>query len=96
MRVPAASTIAPARMSFPRGRTNVPGASGPGTTTDGPSRRQSSWMAMASAPSGIGAPVKIRAASPAARAEPTSPAAIRWVIRSDTSPARGMSAARTA
>ena len=83
-------------MSFPRGRMNVPGASGPGTVTVAPSLRQSSWMAMASAPSGMGAPVKILAASPAASAEPTSPAAIRWVTRSVASPSSGMSAARTA
>ena len=51
---------------------------------------------MASAPSGMGAPVNIRAASPAASAEPTSPAAIRCVTRNVTSPRSGMSAARTA
>ena len=83
-------------MSFPRGRTKVPGASGPGTTTEAPSSRQSSWMAMASAPPGTGAPVKIRAASPTASGEPTSPAAIRWLTRNVTSPSSGTSAARTA
>ena len=61
-----------------------------------PSRRTSSWMTIASAPSGIGAPVKMRTASPG----PTAPLKARPAADSPiTVKAAGViavSAARTA
>ena len=65
-RCPAARSVSPARKSRPLGRTKRPGAAASRTVTASPSRRASSWMTIASAPSGIGAPVKMRTASPAA------------------------------
>ena len=65
-RCPAERSVSPARKSRPLGRTKRPGAAASRMVTASPSRRASSWMTIASAPSGIGAPVKMRTASPAA------------------------------
>ena len=59
--------------------------------TVSPSRSQTSWITTVSAPAGMGAPVKIRAAVPGSRASPATPAGMRWAIRR-----RGRSAARSA
>ncbi len=64
-RRPAASAAEPAGMSSPAGRTLAPGLNPAGSTTlPSASSRTSSCMNTVSAPSGIGAPVKIRTASP--------------------------------
>jgi hypothetical protein len=55
----------------------------------------SSCITTASAPAGICAPVKMRAAVPAASGVPTVPAGMRWATRS-TVPAAPQSAMRTA
>jgi hypothetical protein len=52
-------------------------------------------MTTASAPAGICAPVKMRAALPAASGCPTTPAGMRWLTRS-TLPGAGTSAQRSA
>jgi hypothetical protein len=60
-RSPEARSRSPARKSRPACRTLSP-TTAEGTSTPSPSRRASSWMTTASAPSGRAAPVKIRIA----------------------------------
>ena len=64
-RRPAGSATAPARMSSPASRRLAPRFNPGGTMTAPSSTRQSSCMNTVSAPPGIGAPVKMRMASPA-------------------------------
>jgi hypothetical protein len=64
-------------------------------STPSPSRLQSSCITTASAPWGIGAPVKMRAAVPGASVWPTLPAGMRWATTSRV-PAAGTSAQRSA
>ena len=63
---PASSSTSPFEKSSPAGRTHLPALTVSLTVTAPSLASQSSWMAMQSAPSGIGAPVKMRAASPLA------------------------------
>ena len=63
-RCPAFSAAEPDGMSSPAGRTLAPGLRPAGSTTLSPSTRTSSCMNTVSAPSGIGAPVKMRIACP--------------------------------
>ena len=66
---PGASTRSPARTSSPAGRTWSPARGGRAEAHAARRRRStSSCITTASAPAGIGAPVKMRAASPGARA----------------------------
>ncbi len=62
---PRSSTRSPRFMSSPRGRTKSPSPTRRGTSSAPASSLTSSWGMTASAPSGSGAPVKIRKASPA-------------------------------
>ncbi len=77
-RLPAARIVPPLRMSLPVRRIHSPGFGIFFTTTASPSVAQNSCITIASAPGGIGAPVKMRAAVPAARAAaPPQPAMMR-------------------
>ena len=64
-RVPAATARSPAFRSSPALRTLAPRRTPGGTLIRSPSTATSSCMTQVSAPSGIMAPVKMRAASPA-------------------------------
>src|SRR6266487_3429214 len=77
-RSPAGSTSPPARISLPVRRIHSPRAGTFFTTTSSPSCAQCSCITMASAPAGIGAPVKMRAAVPRASGSPVEPAGIFW------------------
>jgi hypothetical protein len=83
-------------------RTCSPGATSAWIATSLPSRSRAvrSTITTASAPSGIGAPVKMRIASPAARARaagwPAATSATTGSSTGDASDAPAVSAARTA
>ena len=96
---PGRITVSPARMSAPRGRTLVPSGAATAIRTTAPSRDVSSWRTTVSAPAGMGAPVMIRIAVPAACAPGTVPARDSPTTGSRTgasTPAAEMSLARTA
>ena len=78
-RSPLHSTAEPSRTSSPCLRMHWPDLGELGSRSVVPSTTQSSCITTASAPSGIGAPVKIRAALIAPSAWPTLPAATRWL-----------------
>ena len=80
-RRPAGATVPPSATSSPARRRFAPGFRA-GRVTVLPSTAQSSCIATMSAPSGIAAPVKMRAASPRPIAPGASPAARRSVTRS--------------
>ena len=99
--VPAEKASAPASRSPPAARTWSPGLASCSTrTASSPSRRVRSTMTIASAPSGIGAPVMIRIASPGPTATVGAwPAGRSPTTRSRTGApgaAADVSAARTA
>jgi hypothetical protein len=94
-RVPRARTTAPACTSSPRRRIHWP-ASGTVSTRTAPScATHCSCITTTSAPAGICAPVKMRAAVPGCKGCGGMPAGIRWLTGSVV-PARGTSAARIA
>ena len=79
-RSPFCKTLAPRVTSSPERRIHWPKATADFTRTWlSSSGSQSSCITTASAPSGIGAPVKMRAASPACNVVPWEPAGIRCV-----------------
>jgi hypothetical protein len=93
--LPAGTTVSPLRTSLPVRLIHSPGFGTLRTTTESPSTAQNSCITIASAPCGIGAPVKMRAALPGASGFPTSPAWIRCAMWSRVSGA-GTSADRSA
>ena len=96
-RRPAGSALAPRAMSSPDSRRFAPGFSPGGTFTASPSTRTSSCMNTVSAPAGMGAPVKMRIASPAPSGRAAAaPACTRSTIASRVSPVPATSAWRTA
>src|SRR2546426_1038784 len=96
MTPPGWTTTSPTWTSSPAGRTKAPAATRPVIVTRSPSAATSSWGTTASAPSGSGAPVKIRIASPARSGRDGKvPAMIRPTTASSTGSPR-VSRARTA
>ena len=96
-RWPALSAAMPAAMSSPTGRTLAPGLRPAGAMILSPSARTSSCMNTVSAPSGIGAPVKIRIACPGATVAPAElPAWTRPTTGNVRSPCWGRSRLETA
>ena len=89
-RTPLASSRWPAWKSPPRGRMwPDASASGPRRTISSPSRVAVSWITTQSAPSGTGAPVKMRTASPGPRSRSNPrPAALSPMILSRVSALR--------
>ena len=96
-RSPFESTTAPRVTSSPAARTHWPAVGTALMRTRAPPSRAwvSSCITTASAPAGIGAPVKMRAALRAASGVPDCPAAMRCDTGS-SAPAAATSAARTA
>ena len=80
-RVPRVTTTCSRSMSSPRRRTLAPGSSGSRHRTRRPSSSSSqcSCITTVSAPSGSGAPVKMRAQVPGVSGPGASPAATRWL-----------------
>ena len=102
-RWPARSTTWPARTSSPWRRMAMPGAGSSLMRTRAEGRRpvdttasQCSCMTTASAPGGTCAPVKMRAAVPAASGSPGRPATMRWLTGSTVPAPPTRSARRTA
>ena len=84
--LPAGTTTSPARISAPRRYTHCPGRGAWRVVTPSPTAGASSCITTASAPAGIGAPVKMRAHSPAPIAfTGTAPAGISSTTRKGAS-----------
>ncbi|GAO05621.1 hypothetical protein PSR1_04536 [Anaeromyxobacter sp. PSR-1] len=94
--VPAAIATAPAARSEPRARTKRPGSAARRNTAALPARRTSSCISTASAPSGSGAPVKIRQQLPGGSAAAAGRPAYTSNAIGRRAPARRASAARSA
>ena len=69
-------------MSSPIRRILAPAWTSRGMRTWSPLTWQTSCITTVSAPGGMGAPVKIRAAVPGSRWVPVVPAGMRWLTRS--------------
>ncbi len=94
-RVPAGKITLPSLMSSPARRIHSPGLGAWRTVTTPSTSSHCSCMTTASAPGGISAPVKMRAAVPGCKGWPTWPAGMRCDTGS-AAEAPTQSAARTA
>ena len=94
---PALRMVVPAAMSSPALRRLAPRLIPGGMTTASPSARQSSCISTVSGPGGMGAPVKMRTASPRRAGRPSGcPAAARPVHGSRVSAPASRSSKKTA
>ena len=93
---PAWMTSEPARMSSPAGRRCMPARIAPSTTIVPPSTVVSSCCAIASAPSGTGAPVEMRTVVPGLTATPASVPAFASPMSSSRADPPAVSAATIA